>query len=131
MTVVKDIACKSRVSSFNQSQTEGTSLALFPPPPPLYPYCVIEYGGVDAGNLVQNTAGYIHDTKMHHELLNIQITSGCLREKFLEIKKSSEISALSLCSALGILSQPQDTRLVAVLLFMVYIFLYPSITYSW
>lgn len=67
--------------------------------------------------------------KMHCDLLNIQITSGCLWERSLEIKKDSEISALSLCSALGILSQllRQDTKLGAVLLFLVHIFVYPSI----
>lgn len=42
---------------------------------------------MDAGKLVQKTAGYIHETKMHHELLNIKITSACLQDRSLEIKE--------------------------------------------
>lgn len=40
---------------------------------------------MDAGNLVQKPAGYIHETKVHHELSNIKIPPGCLRDRSLEI----------------------------------------------
>lgn len=44
----------------------------------IYPNCVSYYISVDAENLVQKLPGYIHETKMHHELLNAKLTSGYL-----------------------------------------------------